>query len=74
MSPSSHQHKNRNKFVPVPPPKVTFEKGSSIHSAQDKMDLLDLHGDSRKKVKDFHRKLVGQHMETIPRAHTAVVK
>jgi hypothetical protein len=69
-----HQHKETHKHVPPPPPKVTFEKGVSSHSAHNHMDKLDLHGDSRKAVEDYHRKLVEEHMKTIPGAHSAVIK
>jgi len=67
-------HKDTKKYVPPPPPRVTFEKGVSAHSASNHMDKLDLHGDSRKQVEDYHRKLVEEHMKTIPGAHTAVIK
>ncbi|KAF8970841.1 hypothetical protein BDZ97DRAFT_1914317 [Flammula alnicola] len=67
-------HKASKKYVPPPPPKVTFEKGVSAHSASNHMDKLNLHGDSRKQVEGYHRHLVEEHMKTIPGAHTAVVK
>jgi hypothetical protein len=68
------QHKGSKKHVPPPPPKIKFEKGVSAHSAHNHMDRLHLHGDSRKQVENYHRKLVEDHMKTIPGAHSAVIK
>jgi len=70
----TRDHKETKKYVPPPPPKVTFEKGVTRHSAHNTMDRLDLHGDSRKAVEDYHRNVVTEHMKTIPGAHTAVIK
>jgi hypothetical protein len=67
-------HKETHKHVPPPPPKTTFEKGVSSHSAHNHMDKLDLHGKSRKAVEDYHHKVVQDHMKTVPGAHTAVIK
>jgi len=67
------KHKTSRKFVPPPPPKITFHKGDH-HSAHDTMDRLNLHAQKRKAVEDFHRNVVEQHMKNIPGAHTAVIK
>jgi len=69
------KHKETKKYVPPPPPKVTFDKSAENNHRPDKtLDKLDLHGDSRKKVEDYHRQVVENHMETVPGAHTGVVK
>ena len=69
------QHKDSKKYVPPPPPKVTFDTSADNRHRPDKtLDKLDLHGDSRKKVEDYHKNLVADHMQTVPGAHTGVVK
>ena len=70
-----NQHKSSQKAAPPPPPKVTFDKSADNRHRPDKtLDKLNLHGDSRKKVEDYHRKVVENHMNTVPGAHTGVVK
>ena len=68
------QHKDNKKHVPPPPPSITFLKEAvpNSHAAHNHMDRLDLHGDSRKQVEDYHRKVVEEHMKTIG-AHKAVI-
>ena len=66
--------KGKGQQAPQPPPKITFEKGVSFHSAANHLNRLDLYGGSRKKVEDHHRKDVAAHMATIPGAQQASIK
>ncbi|KAF8155434.1 hypothetical protein B0H34DRAFT_859840 [Crassisporium funariophilum] len=69
-----NKNKDTHKHVPPPPPAVTFEKNKNLpHAAHGALDKLNLHSDKRKKVEDYHRKVVEDHMKTIPGAHHAVI-
>ncbi|KAF8157278.1 hypothetical protein B0H34DRAFT_859798 [Crassisporium funariophilum] len=67
-------HKDTKKHVPTPPSPITFEKGVSPHSAHNDLDALHLHSGKRKTVENYHKQVVGDHMKTVPAAHSAVIK
>ncbi|KAF8155422.1 hypothetical protein B0H34DRAFT_713210 [Crassisporium funariophilum] len=70
-----NKNKDTHKHVPPPPPAVTLEKNKSLpHSPHNTLDRLNLHGDKRKAVVDYHTKVVEDHMKTVPGAHSAVIK
>lgn len=50
-----------------------FSKARSAHSAQSQFKTLDLQGDSKARVEEYHREVVEQYMDTIPGARRAMI-
>ena len=60
------------KYVPPAPEPITFRKGGP-HDAGNHLDKLSLYSNKRKATEDFHKKVVSEHMKSVPGAHTAEI-